>query len=173
MPQQLDDTPTQLVRDLLFDNWTASEANSYDVSIADPDDPNFLPLTTNWGPGEVWPIITVTNNSMSPLGGGTTGWTSIQGDGSGVNQDRQETMLLTIRAEGETDYNGEDAEEIVDTLSSHCEDILQENAAGGGVPDAYSVNLLSSDTVAQEDGDAVTLWQYQSEVAFTWTSTPS
>lgn len=121
--------PAEVIRVTIYRNWEPSKVEGYDVSINDPSNSDFLPLTTDWYEfGEHYPNIAITNFEGNTVNGGTTGYTGIQGDGSGVNQQRDITGLVTIRAEDEDTYNGVGPKRIVHILGNHVQSIIQDSA---------------------------------------------
>lgn len=130
--QQLPIPASQIVRKILYENWDSSRVDGYDATQSDPSQSDFIPLTTDWFAfGDTYPSLTLSNFSGDTIGGGTTGYTGLQGDGSGLNKTQSHRGLLTIQAEDEETYlNGNDAEQILHLLTNHVEQILQENGDG-------------------------------------------
>lgn len=134
MVVRLSKHPALIVRDMITTHWTPSNAAGYDVNAA-PSDATFVPIGRGWYQSDAPdPQITLTNFNEGTIGGGTTGYSGFQGDGSGVNKDKDGTGLLTAHAEvtGTDDYRGEYASDIVWLLEQECERILQAHAAPSG-----------------------------------------
>lgn len=134
MVSRLSKHPALIVRDLITDNWRPTNVAGYDVNAAEGD-ATFVPIGRGWYQSNAPdPQITLTNFNEGTIGGGVTGYSGLQGDGSGANKDKDGTGLLTAHAAetGNTDYRGEYAEDIVWLLEQECERILQNNAAPGG-----------------------------------------
>ena len=130
MVVRLSKHPALIIRDLITDHWDATNTAGYDVN-ASPSEDTFVPIGRGWYNGNAPdPQITLTNFEEGVISGGVTGYSGIQGDGSGVNQDRDGSGLLTAHAEatGGQDYRGEYASDIVWLLEQECERILQNNA---------------------------------------------
>jgi hypothetical protein len=119
MPTALSKDVRLIVRDALLAGWDAANAAGYDPTLT-PSDANWLPMNRGWystGPRD--PSVAIANAEESPLGGGATGLTGIQGDGSGMNQDLDGTVLVTVFAEEGGDYNdGLSAVDVVETVKA-------------------------------------------------------
>jgi len=130
--QQLQTNASRIIRRLIYENWEPSRVEGYDVTQSDPSQDDFLPLTTDfYAFGDTYPSVNITNFAGLTQGGGETGYTGLQGDGSGLNKQQENNGLLTIQAEDEETYlNGTDAEDILLILANHIEQIIQDNADG-------------------------------------------
>jgi len=130
--QQLQTNASRIIRRLIYENWEPSRVEGYDVTQSDPSQDDFLPLTTDfYAFGDTYPSVTITNFAGLTQGGGETGYTGLQGDGSGLNKQQENNGLLTIQAEDEETYlNGTDAEDILLILANHIEQIIQDNGDG-------------------------------------------
>lgn len=174
MPTTLSENPEEIVRQLLVDEWGVSSVptGGYDASQTDPTATDFLPITTNWaGFGDTYPIISVTNNDPTVPGGGQTGITGIQGNGSGPNQHRLETMVITVMAERGTDYQGEDAHTIVNTLYDHVHQIVWGNIHAPNHSDVHGFYVTPGTHTTGSD-DSTTTEQYSGSVTLDWLKTP-
>lgn len=175
MPSSLSKPRAKKVRDLLYSNWNPSNVAGYDPSLATSDS-DFVALTTNWERhGSHNPAITVTNFDGNAVDGGETGWTSVQGDGSGVNQTRSESGLVTLHVKDDSvdgvSYNGGNgAEALLKLLDDEVTRIIQANAAGDGEVLWYSIGPFEESPQNSLEG-AVKL-QWQARVGFGWTRTP-
>lgn len=170
MPSSLSERRDLKVRNLIYDNWNPSNTNGYDPSL-DTDKNLFVPVTTNWyAYGEHNPAITITNFNGNIIGGGESGWTGMQGDGSGVNQDRDETGRLTIHIEHDQMYNGLGAREQAKLFRDEISGIVQRNASGDG--EVFNFSITPFESSPQNELDGVTVFQFQAEVGFDWQKTP-
>lgn len=130
MPSQLSDLVLTIIRNVLVDNWDPTQAAGYNPRLAQ-DDPNFLLIHTgSYGYHPRDPQIALPTFEESVLGGGATGYTGMRGDGTGLNQDRDGTVFIECWAEGETSYNGEHPQDLVDLLAKEASRILQNHATG-------------------------------------------
>jgi hypothetical protein len=122
-----------IVRDALLAGWDASQAAGYDPSLT-PDDADWLPMSRGWYSTDPRKLsVSITNAEESPLGGGATGFTAFRGDGSGMNQDLNGTVLVTAFAEEDGDYNGGlSAADVVETVKSEVERAGNTDQTGPG-----------------------------------------
>lgn len=169
MPTSLPKHPALIIRDLLVNNWDPSNTSSYDPSITDPTDSNFLAISRGWytvGGGHD-PYVGLTNFGEGVLGGGQTGFSSMQGDGSGVGQVRDGTGLITVFAEADADYNGERAADIVDQIRTEIERIALEDVPFGGTTDFkhFSTSFDSESTDTDVDPPVE---QQQCSAGYSW-----
>lgn len=172
MPTQLSENPEEKVRQLLTDEWDNTNTAGYDPTITDPTNSNFLPISTNWNSGDIYPIITVTNNDPTVPGGGETGFQSVQGDGSGPNQQRFENMLVTIQAAEDTEYNSSlTAHEVCQTLSAEIDRIIIDNV--NAPTDSDVCNYFPAPFTHTIAGDSTPrTHQYQATITLNWIRTP-
>jgi len=100
MPQKLTDPIEDQVRKYLVDAIRPSEVEGLDPTIGDTTKQEFLLVTSdNDNYGDYYPVIFVGNNAgTSVIGGGDTNVSSIQGDGSGNNQNAQYTVSIQCQA---------------------------------------------------------------------------
>jgi len=123
--------PAEIIRKLLYENWDVNRTNSYDPSISDTTNDDFLPLTTDWYAfGDTYPSVVLTNFTDNTVNGGQTGYTGLRGDGLGVNKQTDTSGLLTIQAEDEALYNGVDAQEILRILGNEVKRIISNKFDG-------------------------------------------
>jgi hypothetical protein len=199
--QLLQTNASRIIRRLIYENWEPSRVEGYDVTQSDPSQDDFLPLTTDfYAFGDTYPSVTITNFAGLTQGGGVTGYTGLQGDGSGLNKQQENNGLLTIQAEDEETYlNGTDAEDILLILANHIEQILQENADGnltdkngnpiqfgarpynGNYPygggtysianEFFYVGFEEQDVIADTQSDRA-LFQKQYEISLGWLNEP-
>jgi len=177
--QELPDTPTKIIRELIYQNWDATEVNQFDVTVTDPTDSAFIPLSDDWNAfGDVYPSIYITNPSATVVGGGRSGYTGLNGATGALNKEMDYSCLVTVQAEDETDYNGEDGKEMLRLLSNHIQNIIQDNGDGNatdslgnpinfGSPDldAYSFDIDGGERTPDTESD-VTLFQKQHTAGF-------
>jgi len=176
MVQFLDDNPEYIICNLLDDNWgTVAPTDAGYTGVFNANDPlgaNDFPISTSWNAGDSYPILTITNNDPTVPGGGNTNVTGLQGDGSGQNQRRLETMLMTVQAAEGDDYNNNlEAHELVEVLYNHAFQILFEvtSADYNGIWDVYVTPGTHSPV--ETDSTAPT-HQYQGNVTIDWNKEP-
>lgn len=157
---------------MIVEHWRPTNVEGYDVN-ASPDDATFVPLGRGWYQGNAPdPQITLTNFNEGTIGGGSTGYSGFQGDGSGVNKDKDGIGLLTVHAEatGSDDYRGEYAEDIVWILEQECERILQNNAD----PDGELRNIGADLDAMQPDTESDPVRHFaQATVSYGYLKEPS
>lgn len=163
--------PALLIRDILIDNWDRNNVLGYDPTV-DEDDEYFVPIGRGWydlnAPD---PQITLTNFEEGVIEGGISGYSGMQGDGSGPNQDRDGFGLLTVHARdtGNKDYQDEYAEGIVWLLEQECERILQANSN----PDNELRNVSATLDAMEADTDASPTRHYaQASVGYDYLKEP-
>lgn len=172
MPQTLSENPEELVRQLLTDEWIPSNTEGYDPTTTDTTASDFLPISTDWNTGDIYPIITVTNNDPTVPGGGETNVTGKQGDGSGNNQRRLETMQLTVQASGDTDYlNDVTAHQICETLYNEAFRVLWDNQSAPNDDDIWNY-FVTPATHTVEKSDTSSFHQYVGSVTIHWQREP-
>jgi len=163
---QLPQPPDEIMRELIYENWEAKNVNGYDVTIADPSNSDFLPLTTDWYAfGDVYPSIALTNFNDTTLGGGETGYTGLQGSGDGANKQTNTTGLLTIQAEDEAVYDGLDGQEMLRLLKNEIERIIGDKY--DGVPTDKNGNVIQFGAGAYNTGTYGS-GTYGTDQAFQW-----
>lgn len=110
------------VRDLLRANW---DNTSMVESLADSD------IHTGWyDAGKGFPQISVTSDEEGVVDGGNSGVTGLKGDGSGVTQHRNGTVLVTCWAGSEEDYaNRGEEQQQVQAMGDEVERIVFANVA--------------------------------------------
>jgi hypothetical protein len=98
--QKLTERVEDQIRKYLVDNLRPAEIEGYDPDQGDTTAQDFILITSdNDDYGDYYPLIYVGNNSgSSVIGGGDTNITSIQGDGSGNNQNAQYTVTIQCQA---------------------------------------------------------------------------
>ena len=133
MPSTLPENPEYIVRDILQNNWDATNTASYDPS-SEPGASNWLPITLGWHESSApHPQVTLSNFSEGVVSGGTTEYSGVMGDGSGPFQDRDGSGLINVWVADEGDYNDDlNAERLTYAIRSEIERIAQEQAT----PDA-------------------------------------
>lgn len=172
MPSKLSERRDKKIRDLLYRSWDETNVASYDPSLP-PSNSDFIPITTNWYKhGQHNPSITVTNFDGNIVGGGGTGYSSVQGDGSGLNQTRSERGLLTIRAEDKIDYNGHDAQEILKLLGDECNRVISNNAPARADSEAFYFTVEPFEDMVEELDSGSVEFVKQASVGFGWQKTP-
>lgn len=177
MPKTLSEPPAETVQQLITDNWGTPTVSTggYNANQTDSTAVDFLPVTTNWaGWGDVYPIISLTNTDPTVPGGGDTNVTGIQGNGSGSNQRRLETMVMTVQAErlDDGDYQGEDAHSIVKTLYDHAFQIVWNNQHAPNHSEIDGFYVTPGTHTTPDSSDSTTTEQYSGNVTVDWLKTP-
>jgi hypothetical protein len=168
MTQFLSQPPEYYASDFLEANWGSVQPSvgGLDVSWDDSGD---IPISTNWPAGDTYPIITLTNRDPTIPGGGTTNYTSVQGDGSGNNQERLENFLLTVHTDSAETYGTNDtrAEVYAWRLAEHIANIVEEYgdnpdsdlwAVYFDAPEGTIPNQDSTEVTHQEQGTFTVHW---------------
>lgn len=177
MPRELSKRPTRLfMEDILVDAWTPDKVRGYDVKAAPGTDAH-LPLAQSIDDvGAHYPSLIVSPSQP----GVTTGQTTYDFlSSSGPGQNRNGTMVATVRAADDRDYVGDpatetatDAMEIADEILVHVENIVQDNPLGG----TTSFSFLGSSRPADVPDDTEaepTVRLAQATIHFGWLRTPS
>jgi hypothetical protein len=119
MPPKLTKPVEDQVREYLVSNLRSSEIEGYDPTQSDTTAQDFILVTSdNDNYGDYYPLIYVSNNAgTSVIGGGDTNVSSVQGDGSGNNQNAQYTVTLQCQAVENGPYlNGVAYDDLAFTL---------------------------------------------------------
>lgn len=97
--QKLTERVEDQIRKYLVQNIRSTEIHGYDPTQGDTTASDYILITSdNDNYGDYYPMIFVGNNAgSSVIGGGETNISSIQGDGSGNNQNAQ--YLVTIQCQ--------------------------------------------------------------------------
>ena len=100
MPAKLSQPVEDQVREYLVNNLRPSEIEGYDPTQSDTTAQDFILVTSdNDNYGDYYPLIYVSNNGgTSVIGGGETNVSSVQGDGSGNNQNAQYSLTIQCQA---------------------------------------------------------------------------
>ena len=100
MPQKLTEPVEDQIRKYLVGAIRPSEIEGYDPTQSDTTAQDYILITSdNDNYGDYYPLIYVSNNAgSSVIGGGETNISSIQGDGSGNNQNAQYSITLQCQA---------------------------------------------------------------------------
>jgi hypothetical protein len=98
--QKLTEQVESQVRKYLVDALRPAEIEGYDPTQGDTTASDYILITSdNDNYGDYYPLIFISNNEGTAVpGGGETNITSIQGDGSGNNQNAQYTLTIQCQA---------------------------------------------------------------------------
>jgi hypothetical protein len=161
MPTSIQDVRLT-IRNLLRSNWNNSTL-PVDLSADD--------IHTGWyDDGKGFPQVSVTDTDEGSVGGGRTGYSSIDGGGAGGVQLRSGTALVTAWAGSRDDYDARGADELqADEMATVIEEIIGSNQSPGEL-DALSIDrrrkLVDSDSNPVEH-------YVQFDVRFVWRKTPT
>lgn len=175
----LPERPEQHFIEFLLDQWDASYALGYDITLSSPSAEAFCPIATSIdNAGSVYPSLVVTFSNETTGGQTTYDFAT----GSGPGQTRQGSLLVTARAQDTEDnsgytgdsatYSAVDAEAVVDELLDAVERIVAEHAH---TPPNTEFSYLGSQPTADipddfEDDPPVR--QAQRQIAYGWIRTP-
>lgn len=100
MPQKLTSPIEDQVRQYLVSALRPAEIEGYDPTQSDTTASDFILVTSdNDNYGDYYPLIFISNNAgASVIDGGETNISSIQGDGSGNNQNAQYSVTIQCQA---------------------------------------------------------------------------
>jgi len=176
MSQFLEKNPEYLVAEYLEDNWgSVSPSNAGYTGLFDSNDTltdDEFPISTSWNAGDRYPLLTITNNDPNVPGGGNTNITGLQGDGSGPNQERLETMLMTVQASEDVDYNNDLlAHDLIEILYNHASQIITEYV-DGEIDDVWDLYYTPATHSPVESNSTVPTHQYQGSVTVHWQKEP-
>lgn len=129
MPQKLSERPEELVAQFLRDNLRPAEIEGYNPQQTDPQETDFLPITSDWSfRGDYYPLISVreTDGPTIPNSGNT----NYNGIGpNGPNQYTIYPITISCQAVQEGSYlNSTEAETLVHDLYQECHHQIQNNA---------------------------------------------
>lgn len=177
MPQKLSEAPEESIRQFLVDNLRPTEMEGYNPLQTDPTASDFLPITNNWSDlGDTYPIIVIQGEGPTIIGGGETGFTGIQGDGSGANQYTLENMTVSVQAvEGQSYRNGVKPRELTYTIFSEVHHQIQTNVTTA-ISEAQwatvSPPTLTENEQETDSGSTITWFQRQGTAGFAWQNEP-
>ena len=178
----LPDRPARHAIDYLLAAWNPAYARGYDITVSTPSAEAFCPIATSLDDvGSSHPSIVVTASQPGGTAGEST-WDFVTSNGPGQN--RQGTLLATIRAQDRDDdsntgytgdsatYSGVSATEIVEELADAVERVVMEDPV---TPQATQFSYLGSQRPADvpddfEDSPPTRLAQV--ELRFGWIRTP-
>ena len=100
MPAKLTTPIEDQVREYLVQNLRPAEIEGYDPTQSDTTAQDFILVTSdNDNYGDYYPLIYISNNAgTSVIGGGETNVSSLQGDGTGNNQNAQYSLTIQCQA---------------------------------------------------------------------------
>lgn len=151
--------------------WDPSNVRGYDTTVGDIDADDFIPVDTSIDNiGEMFPSLVVTWSNESTTGRSTYDYMTNTGPG----QSRRGLLLVTARAEAETDYVGDssnyqstDAEGIVYELLDEVERIVIDNATAPNTAFNWMGSFPSSQP-ADKRGEPTTVAMDQITVRYGW-----
>lgn len=172
MTQFLSQPPEYYAADFLETHWGSVQPSVGGLTLQ-WDGSGDIPLSTNWPAGDQYPIITLTNRDPTIPGGGETNYTSVQGDGSGNNQERLENFLLTVHTKSDETYGSSNVrgEVFAWTLMEHIARIVEQH---GDDPDSdlWAIYFDAPDgTIPNQDSTTVT-HQEQGTMTVHWNREP-
>jgi hypothetical protein len=172
MTQYLDQPPEYYVGDLLEEYWGSVPPPVGGLSVQWQTSGDIL-IAPLWPSGDQYPIITLTNRDPTIPGGGTTNYTSKQGDGSGNNQERLENFLLTVHTDSAETYgsNNLSAERYAWRLLEHIHSIVEEHGDTTD-SDIWSVYMDAPEGSIPNQGSTDVIHQEQATVTVHWNKTP-
>lgn len=154
--------PAVTIRDLLAAGWNA--ANTVLASAPDVS-------TGWWDRSNVRPQVTVTPLPQEEDTGSRTGWSSIRGDGSGLNQRVLGEVQVDCWAQRDPDdVSGPNPKTVVWDLASEVKRIVTANATGGTGSLEWLGYLDGGRTVDTSASPAV--FRYTLTVRFGYVLTP-
>jgi len=179
MPQKLSERPEELVRQFLVDNIRPGEVESYDPKQTDPSKNDYLPVTNDYSRwGETYPLVWLgEEDTPNTPGGGNTGYTGIQGNGSGVNQDNIYNITVSVQTLESDNGAGYLNQTEYDTLAfeiyNEIHDRIQNNVTTA-ISELEWVSMTPPTTVRDsgEEGDTTTFYQQQGTVGAMFKNTP-
>lgn len=144
------------IRDVLREEWDNEEV---------PEPLESSDIHTGWfDDGKGFPQITVTSNEESPVGGGVTGFTGIDGSGKGPIQQRQGTVLVTVWAGSRNDYEFRGLEQKqANEMATQVDDIL----FNPDIDALFSATVTSRETLVDTNENPSVHYE-QLEVTYNW-----
>jgi len=173
MVQKLSERPEKLVRDFLADNLRKSELNDYDPQQTDTQAVDYLPITNDYSRwGETFPMIWVgEQESPNTPGGGESGYSSVQGDGSGPNQYTQHNITVSVQTKQGGGYlNGVDYDDLAYTLYQEVHAQVQNNTTTG--IDELVMTITPPGQTRETEGDTTSFYQRQGTIQSYYVNEP-
>lgn len=177
MPTKLSEPSEELFRQFIIDNTRSSEMQGYDPKQTDTTAADFLPVTKDWSEfGDYYPIVVVQPAGPTILGGGETGFTGVQGDGSGPNQYTLENVTVSVQATDDTTYrNSTDARPLIQDIYAEIHHQVQNNVTSAISEAQWATTSPGTTTTSQQEtdsGSTVTWLQKQGQMGFAWLNEP-
>jgi hypothetical protein len=170
MPTELSKKAEQKIRDILVNNWDATNTAGYDPTST-PSDADFVRIHDGtYEASYADPQISITHPNGESVASATN-YSGFQGDGSGLNQDRVGNPLIQCWAEtlDDGDYRGESAEDIVRLLRLEVERVVQAHASAD--PEFFYVSVEWDGR--NPDNTATPTWQSQLTAQYQWLKEPA
>jgi len=179
MGLNLPSRPAQyFIDEVLLDEWDATEARGYDL-LAMPADEAFLPVArTIDNVGAVYPSLVVQRSNETS--GGQSTYDFMTSDGPGQN--RQGTLLATVRAQDDQDgysgdsatYDAVDADTVVGELTDAIENVCQRRADAPQTDFESIGSQLGPDVPVDygQDGNEPPVRISQIEIRYSWVRAP-
>lgn len=149
------------VRQFLTDNIRPAQIEGYDPTQTDPTADDHMPVTSDYSQwGDVYPAVFVRESSGAggPIlpNSGNSGYNSLQGDGSGVNQRAVYQIEVSVQAVKPPEdigvyLNNVKAEDLVFKIYQECHQQVQQQA-GRGLGDADTLGMTPA-TVTRSNSD--------------------
>jgi len=179
MPQKLSERPEELIRQFLVDNVRPGEIEGYDPRQTDTQATDYIPFTTDYSRwGETYPMVWFgEEGDPNTPGGGQTGYTGIQGDGSGPNQDNVYSITVSVQTlesdNGAGYLNSTDYDTLAFEIYNELHDRIQTNVTTA-ISELEYVSMTPPTTVreAGEDSDTTTFYQQSGTVGALFRNEP-
>lgn len=158
----LSEKPESTIRGLLETNWNPNNTSGWDPTLAESDD-KWLIIHTGWydaHPSD--PQVTCTRGSESTIGGGTSGYSFMQGDGSGPGQRRSGVVRVGCWDGRDSNDASTHPDDLVFELQQEVVRIITDHAQGVA---ETPIHTLSPDETTVPDDTDVTPTVYREEIA--------
>lgn len=174
MPEQLDEEADRTIRRLLYEQWEPANTGNYGPDSSDADADALIPLHYGVYDAELAdPQISLnqTQGEFTQDGGRWSGKNSATG---GMNQHRAGLVIIQCWAVGKKDYDGYNADTVVELLRKEVERIIGDYHLGpASGPNSDKIHSFSSEwngrSAEMADGETTVRWQSQVTVTYTWT----
>lgn len=150
--------PKLTVQDLLRANW-----DNTDMVVALNDDE----IHTGWfDANRSFPQVTVTSTEEGVVNGGESGVTGLKGDGTGVTQHRNGTVLVNCWAGSSDDYDARGEEQVqAQAMADEAERIVFNNVAS--ISGLTSISVTAREKVVNTDTEPAE-HRIMLEVTYNW-----
>lgn len=164
-----------MFRDVLLADWNPDATAGLDPRN-EPREPNGLSMNRGWYDTVSFdPHVALTTFEEGTSGGGETRYTGIDASGGGPTQQRAGSGLITVFAEGESEYGtdpetgeGMDAAEITEAIRVEVERVVLDAMKEGTLPEPWTYASSVKDREDVDTDPSPSVWWQQVTLYYGW-----